>query len=235
LPTSRRFLLSVLFACAALAGPARAEVESEAVSELNAYFKLSDTFRVLASASLTKPVTETVTDGDVGAYLDVLSLKPIFGELLSDPDLAQNRYLWGRVGYSFGEIHEGDGLKDDYRDKQFVGEMTGQYPISEGLLVEGRARIEFRTLDSGRSNRYRFRIGIEKEFTLFGREMIPYARAEILYDTRFEVWNSQIYQAGANIGLTDHLRVELYYSHRTDTSVQPAHLNTVGLSLKYYR
>ena len=225
----------MLSGCVALAGPARAEVESEAVAEVSAYFKLSDIFRVRAAASLTKPVTETVTDGDVGLYLDALSLEPIFGELLSDPDLAQNRYLWGRVGYSFGEIHEGDGLKDDYRDKQFVGEITGQYPISEGLLVEARGRVEFRTLGTARSDRYRVRIGMEKEFTLFGRETIPYARAEILYDTRFEVWNSQIYQAGADIGLTDHFRIELYYSHRTDTSVQPAHLNTVGLSLKYYR
>jgi hypothetical protein len=165
----------------------------------------------------------------------VLSLKPIFSVLLSDPDLAQNRYLWGRVGYSFGGIHEGVGLKDDYRDKQFVGELTGRYPISEGLLLESRARIEFRTLDTGRSNRYRVRIGLEKEFTYLGRELIPYVRAEFLYDTRFDVWNSQIYQAGADIGLTDHFRIELYYAHQIDRSVQPAHLNSVGLLLKYYR
>jgi len=56
---------------------------------------------------MTQSLTEGVSDGELGAYLDVLSIKPIYLERLLDVDWARNRYVWARVGYGFGGIHEG--------------------------------------------------------------------------------------------------------------------------------
>jgi hypothetical protein len=96
-PASHRLLLSALVACAAFAGPARADDErdSEAVAEVNAYIKLSERFRVFTTASMTNSLTESATDHEIGAYLDVLSRNRLFGERLLETDVARNRDLWG--------------------------------------------------------------------------------------------------------------------------------------------
>ena len=234
---SSRPRLLIMCACASLAGPALADDDrqSETVPELNAYFRLSDRFRLFAAASLTQSLTEGVGDGELGAYLDVLSIKPIFPEQLLDVDWARNRYVWARLGYAFGGIHEGLQLRDGYSEKQFVAELSGRYPISLGFWVLTRARIDLRTLSGERANRYRVRLGIEKAYTVFGREVIPYIHAEFLYDTRFDAWNRQIYQAGVEIELSQSFRLEPWYAFRIDTAASPTHLDRVGLALKYYR
>jgi Protein of unknown function (DUF2490) len=233
--TTQRLILSALFACAVFAGPARAEVENQTVGELQAYIKLSDRFRLYTTASLTKSLTDNVTDGDVGAYLDILSINRIFRQRLLDIDQARNRDLWGRIGYDFGGINERVGRERDYREKEFVAELYSQYPITEGFWLEARARFDMRTVNTGRANRYRVRLGMDKTFTLFGKEVVTYARAEVLYDSRFGAWNQQVFKLGADIDLTEHFSVEPYYAYQIDSDAQPAHVNTVGLVLKYYR
>jgi hypothetical protein len=233
--TSHRLVLSAPFACAALAGPAQAdERQSETVPEVNAYFNLSDRFRLFTSASLTKSLTEGVTDGELGAYLDVLAITPI-GEQLFHIDLARNRYWWGRIGFAFGGIHEGIDLTDSYAERQFVAELSGRYPISPGFSVVTRVRFDVRTLSGGHANRYRVRLGMEKEYTVLGTELVPYARAEFRYDTRFAAWNSQVYQVGVDIELSERFRIEPYYAVQIDTATSPTHLDRVGLVLKYFR
>jgi uncharacterized protein DUF2490 len=232
---SHRLLLSALFACAALVGPARADTENETFTEVDGYFKLSDRFRLFTSASLTKSLNEGATDSDLGLYLDVLALRPIFGGRLIDADVARNRYVWGRIGFAFGGAHEGTDLNVGYKERQFVFELYGRYPISEGFWVESRARFDERTLSGARANRYRVRLGLDKQYTVLGKDVIAYVRTEFLYDTRFNALNQQTYQVGADIELTERFRIEPYYRFQNDTAVEPAHENRFGLVLKYYR
>ena len=233
---SHRLVLSALFACAAVAAPARAQDQrqAETIAEANAYFGLSDRFRLFTTANVTKSLSEGVADSEIGAYLDILALKTIPG-LLLDIDVARARYLWGRVGFSFGGKHEGTDLEQGYSERQFVFEISGRYPIPLGFTLLTRARFDMRTLSGGHANRFRLRIGMEKEYTVLGTELIPYARAEFLHDSRFGAWNSQIYQVGVDIALSERFRIEPYYAFVVDTAVQPAHVDRLGLVLKYYR
>jgi len=226
----------VLFTGTVLSLPSWADDErqSESVSEINAYVTLSDRFRLFATTSLTQSLSEGVTDGELGAYLDVLSIAPIVPDLF-DIDWARNRYVWGRVGYSIGGIHEGLRLSEGYSETQVVAELSGRYPITPGFSMFTRGRIDFRTLSGERSNRYRIRVGVEKEHTLLGRAVIPYASAEFIYDTRFDAWNRQVYEIGIEIALTERIRVEPSYAFQIDTGTSPTHLDRVGLALKYYR
>ena len=233
---NQRLLLLALCACAALASPARADDrQSEFVPELDAYWNFSDRFRLFVAASTTQSLSEGVTDGDLGAYLDILSIKTIFPDQLLDLDWAHNRYVWARVGYAFGGIHEGLDLRNGFNETRFVAEMSGRYPISSRFWVTTRARLDLRTLSGERSNRYRFRMGVETEYRVLGSRVLPYAHAEILYDTRFDAWNRQIYQVGVEIELTQWLRIEPSYAFQVDTSMEPRHVDRVGLALKYYR
>jgi hypothetical protein len=234
-PATHPFLIA-LFICVGLVRAAHAdERQSETVPGIDAYVRLSDRFRLYGTANLAQSVSEDVTDGDIGIYLDVLSLKEILPGPVLDLDWARNRYLWGRIGYSIGGIHEGLRLSNGYAEQAFVAELSGRYPIANGFSVVTRGRIDLRTLSGERSNRYRFRLGLEKEYTVLNRAVIPYVRAEALYDTRFDVWNRQIYQVGVEIGLNDHFRIEPWYAFQVDTMTAPEHLDRLGLTLKYYR
>ena len=230
-------LLLALFACAAFAQPMLAdERQSETVPEINAYIRLSDRFRFFGAAGLTQSLSEGVTDGELGAYLDILTLKPIFEQNLIDADWARNRYFWGRIGYAIGGIHEGLDLDQGYSEKRFVLEVSGRYPVSSsGLYAVSRIRWDARTLDGEHSDRYRVRIGAEKEFTVFNRAVVPYANAEFFYDTRFDAWSRQLYQIGVEVELIEHIRIEPYYAFQIDTGTSPTHLDRFGLVLKYYR
>jgi hypothetical protein len=227
----------IVLALSAFAGPVLAEDrQSETVPQVDAYFKLSDEFRLYTTASLTQSVSDSTSDGELGAYLDVLTLKPIILEALLDQlDLERNRYLWARVGFAFSGIHEGLRLSNGYSEKRLVIEATGRYPMSSEFWVVVRARTELRELHGDRSNRYRLRFGIEKAYTVFGMTTLPYGRVEFLYDTRFNALSRQIYQAGVEVRLTQSLRIEPYYAFQNDTRTSPAHLDRLGLVLKYYR
>jgi hypothetical protein len=236
IPHSCRLLLSALFACAALGGTAWAQDrQTETVPEINAFIRLSDRFRLFTAASVTSTLTEANTDGELGAYLDVLTLRPILQGRLFDTDWARNRYLWGRIGYAVGGIHEGLHLDDGFSEQRFVAEVSARYPISPGFWAVTRARVDLRTLDGERSNRYRLRFGVEKEYTVFGKAVVPYANAEFFYDTRFDHWNRQVYQAGVEVELTQRFRLEPYYAFQIDTGTEPTYVDRWGLVLKYYR
>jgi hypothetical protein len=233
--THYRILLA-LSACVALAGPVRADDrQSETVPQLDAYFKLSDDFRLYTTASMTQSVSEGTSDGELGAYLDLLTVKPIILDALLDQlDPERNRYLWGRVGFAFSGIHEGLALSNGYSERALVIEATGRYPLASEFWLLVRVRTDLRELHGDRSNRYRLRFGLEKGYTLLGMTMTPYARVEFLYDTRFDAVTRQIFQAGVEVRLSPQFRIEPYYAFQKDTRTSPAQLDRLGLVLKYY-
>jgi len=64
--------------------------------------------------------------------------------------------------------------------------------------------------------------------------MVPYAQAEIFYDTRFDCWNRQLYQAGAEIELAKRWRIEPYLARQNDSRSTSGNVDRAGLVLKYY-
>jgi hypothetical protein len=77
-------------------------------------------------------------------------------------------------------------------------------------------------------------LGIERPFSAGGRTLLPYAHAEVLYDTRHDMWNQQVYQAGIDIAIHRSWRVEPYFKYQDDSRSEPAHIYAIGLIIKYY-
>lgn len=92
--------------------------------------------------------------------------------------------------------------------------------------------VDLRDLDGEFSTRFRYRLGAEREFTVGGVTLVPYAQAEVFYDTRFGAWNRQLYQAGVELEITKHWRIEPYYAREEDQRSSTAHVDRVGLVLK---
>jgi hypothetical protein len=203
----------------------------EFVPEVNAYLRLSDRTRLFLLGSLTQGLTEAGTDGEVGIHLDV-TLAPILRRWLREADWERDRYLWVRVGYRL--VGSLDDREDGFTEHRGILEATGRVPLPFEVWLVNRGRVDPRDVDGDFSARLRYRLGIEREFTVSGETLVPYAQAEVFYDTRFGAWSRQRYQGGVEIALTEHWRIEPYYARQEDQRSSPVHLDRVGLVLKLY-
>ena len=200
-------------------------------SPRNAYLKLSDHARLFLLGSLTEGLSESFTDGEVGVHLDI-TLTPILRRRLRDADWERDRYLWIRIGYQLlGNL---DDREDDFTEHRGILEVTARAPLLSDVWLVNRARVDLRDLDGEFSTRFRYRLGIEREFTVGGMTLVPYAQAEVFYDSRFGAWNRQLYQAGVEIEITKHWRIEPHYARQEDQRSSTAHVDRVGLVLKTY-
>lgn len=207
------------------------EMQTELVPEINAFVKLSTTTRLFFRADLTRNLSEDTTDGAIGVNLDV-TIKPIFRRDLHEADWERNRYLWFRIGYQLSGNLNGEGWGST-EDRGII-EATGRAPLPLIFWVVNRLRVDLRYMETDFSARFRERLGIERQVVAFGVITVPYAEAEVSYDTRYDAWNQQRYQAGAEIGLNEHWRIEPYYARQENQRASPAHLNVVGFIVKSY-
>ena len=229
--------IAALLWCAGAA--AQAETRDEFWPEIDAYLKMSDRARVFLVASMTSASERYnaagVTgyqDSELGAHLDV-TLTPIFRPALMNADWERDRYLWMRVGYArLGALRDSPDSSDENRG---IFELTARNPLPRSTWIFGRFRWEARDIEDQRSNRYRIRVGAEREVTWFERIAVPYVTAETYYDTRYGQWNRQEYKIGAEIAIDDRWRFEPYFARRNDQRSEPAHINAIGLALKYFR
>ena len=205
------------------------DTQTEFVPEVDTYLKLSDDTRVFLLGRLTQGLSESATNGEIGAHLDI-TLTPILRRRLREADWERERYLWVRIGYRLL------GNLDDHSVTEHRGilEVTGRVPLPWEVWLVNRGRVDLRDLEGEFSTRFRYRLGIEREFMVGGVAIVPYVQAEVFYDTRFGAWNRQRYQAGVEVEITKHWRIEPYYARQEDQRSSPAHLDRIGLVLKTY-
>jgi len=219
----------LLFAWAiAGADAALADSSNQVWPELDAYFRTSETTRVMLMAKSTREEGEA-DERQAGIHLD-LTLAPMLRTDLAKGDWQRQRYLWMRVGYRYiaspGESgHENRGIL----------ELNGHtLPLWAGVDLAARLRWEARDDDGVHSDRYRVRLQAEKRIRADGHSLIPFVNAEAFYDTRYDSWNRQRYQAGVEIGLNPHWRLVPSLYHQVDSRSQAANVNAFGLVLKYF-
>jgi len=220
--------------------PVRAgDTQTELWPEAQGFFKLGERIRVhlladvwYAPASWTPDGTSSDSEAETGVHMDV-TLKPIARPRLRTRHWERERYLWGRVGYDYVWT-PGDPAKPSHENRGIV-ELTGRIPLAAGLWAVNRARVDLRDKNGTYSTRYRERLTLERETPLFALETVPYVSAEILYDTRYDSWSEQRYQAGIELVLNRRWRLEPYYLRKEDQRSEPRHTNALGLVLKHYR
>ena len=173
-------------------------------------------------------------DMQLGVHLDV-TLVPVFRPELGKGDWQRGRYLWMRIGYRYGRSLGGTEDTDPYRENRGIFELTSRSPpLAGGLEFIGRFRWDARDINDQYSNRYRLRLQVEKAFDWSGRAVIPFVNAETFYDTRYDTWNRQRYQLGAEFGLDKSWRIEPSLYRQNDSRSEPSRVNALGLVLKYF-
>jgi hypothetical protein len=206
--------------------------------EVDGFFKLNDRSRLFLMGSLTRAEDSDFRDespryskGKLGAHVDI-SLRPLLRQELEDQDWERNRYLWMRIGYNYVANSRANG-ETNHEDRGIL-ELSLRQPAAYGITLTGRLKWDLRDIEGNYSNRYRVRIGIERAFEAGGHILVPYAHAETAYDSRYEIWNRQHYQAGVEVEINKNWRIEPYLARQNDSRSDAAHINILGLILKYY-
>ena len=216
---------------AALSPLAHAADASEFWPELSAFVKLDDTKRLYLDAAYAKGMESDQRSLDLGAFLDV-SLMPILREELRGEDWQRNRYLWTRVGYT--RIFKQSNGPAEVAEDRGVLALYGRAPLPEDTMVEGRVRADLRWLGGDYSTRYRFRAEVNREFTVAGHTVVPYANIEWFYDTRYHGWSRTLLQAGPEITVNKNFRYEVYLAWQSDRLPKHETLGALGVVAKWY-
>lgn len=228
-------MLPAACAIAALSLPSRLDARDlNLIPEADVFVKMTDVMRLYMNVQVTTANPGGVTQTEAGVHLDI-TLTPILRKTLREADWERDRYLWMRIGYE--TFHSPDDQEPGPSERRALVELTTQAPLSQtlNLWLVGRARVDFREIGSTFSRRYRYRLGIQQEITLSsGRIVVPYIRAETLYDTRYKSWNRQIYQAGVEISLSHRWRIQPYLTRQNDSHSASDNLDEVGLIIKSF-
>lgn len=219
-------------AWAAFVTPAHAADRGhEFVPEINAFVKLSDRTRLFLLGDATVSGSVDNTETEVGVHLDY-TLTPVLRPALREADWVRERYLWSRVGYVV--LGSPDGGASGPTERRGIAELTARVPLPREVWLVNRGRVDLRDVGGEYSQRYRLRVGVEREFTVNGVVLVPYAQAEAFYDSRYDTWNRQLYQAGAEVELSKTWRIEPYVARQNDSRSASANVNRFGLVLKVY-
>ena len=220
-PRASRWIYATIFLGLVVRAPA-ADTNTQFAPEVWGYLDISDRARLFFLASLSDNVSQSARDETVGVHLD-FALKPILRRRLRVADWAREKYLWVRVGYrrNFGGSTRETG----------VLEANSRFALPLGIWAVSRLRTDLRNETGGFSVRPRYRLGFEREFPVGRLTATPYVRAEVLYDSRPSTWDWR-YQAGAEISLTRHWRIEPYYARRQNQ--HSADINRIGFIVKTF-
>ena len=229
--TPTHHLLAVLLAGSVCSVQALAADSSEFWPELSAYVKLTPRTRLYLDASYARGRESDERSLDLSGAVDV-SLEPLLREELRTQDWQRSRFLWTRIGYT-RVFKESDGSTSVAEDR-LVAALYAKGELAAQVWIEARLRADLRWIGGDYSSRERFRLEINREFTVQEHAVVPYLQLEGFYDTRYDGLSRMLYQPGVEITFDPHFRLELYFARQDERLPTRESLNAFGLVAKWY-
>jgi len=228
---SKTILLFAIGLSSLLGGSALAADSSEFWPDVEAFIRLSPGARIYTNAAYAEGKDSETESLDLTAGLD-LSIKPIMRRSLQTEDWQRSRFLWMRIGYTRVDKATA-GTRGTPEDRLFV-QLLAKAELPAQVWLEARARTDFRWIGDDYSSRYRFRLEATREFTVHGHSVVPFFKAEWLYDTRYDGWSRAVYQTGPEITFNKRFRLEPYLSRQIDRLPDDETVDAVGITAKLY-
>jgi len=199
--------------------------------ELNLFKKVNPTTRLYFVTADTKGKEAEFRTVDLAGFVD-LTIGPQLPRRRQKQDWQTKKYLWVRIGYDY--IFKAEGGTRTAPEHRGIVALYGRLHFPGAILFEARTRADLRWIESSYSTRYRFRIEVNRDFTVLDRVVTPYFQAEYFYDTRYDGWSRDLYQVGAEIGVTGHFRVEPSVVRQLDHLPSPSGLYAFALVARWY-
>jgi hypothetical protein len=224
-----RWSAVILLALCCNAGSAQSSQQTEFLPEVDAYLKLNTDIRVSFQAKDTREGGDP-TQAAIGPSMEFY-LKPLvrLKEItVFDLDDAKKRPIVLTAGYSYLAAPGKPGTN------RFPIAVTSHIPLTAKLLLSDRNRVDLDWSD-GFTWRYRNMLSLERTVAIRSYHFIPYASAEIYYESQYgKVSTTELY-AGTHMPLGKHFQLAPYYMHQNNTGKHPnKQVHGLGLTLDIY-
>ena len=203
--------------------------------EVDAYYHVSEDFRLLAQLQSTFIPADSYSGASVGAYADWM-IAAVFRPLLS-PDMAKTRALNLRLGIQYAATVD-PGTLTSSQSIAIQGDFTPRYVLPWEILISNRNRLQARwTLGTSESFsfRYRGRIQLEREFDIGRVPLTPFVNAELIWTSPPAMWTQYRMEAGLQYGFHWFGRGQIIEANFSAiTKLQPSHNWTPVLGIVWY-
>lgn len=221
----------------AAAGAALADPPSkEAWPEIDTWLRLSPAWRLSVFVPLSENLETHYREGNLIPQVDYAFGKAHLERRLMDEDRARDMKIFLlRGGYLGGKSLGDDG--EEYTEYTAFGEWHLRIPLKGGFLLSHRLRADLRWLgkDSHEfSNRWRYRLMLEKEFGAGPVSFVPYVNVEPYYDSRYETVNRVRLIAGTSASWSSRAAVETNVTYQYDSRSSTKETLALGVILHVF-
>jgi hypothetical protein len=185
--TVATLLMWVMTAVGAAADPP----SKEFWPEVDTWLRVSPSWRLSLFVPLSENLDTHYREGNLILQGDYAWGKTNRSSRLLDEDRERSMKAWMlRGGYLGGKSLDDEG--EAYTEYTTFGELHLRLPLKRGFLLSHRVRADLRWLGQDRhefSNRWRYRVMLEKELTAGRASFVPYVNVEPYYDSRYDTVN----------------------------------------------
>jgi Protein of unknown function (DUF2490) len=221
-------LVLLMFFCRT--GSAQSSQQAQFLPEVDAYLKLKPDIRVSFQLKDTREGGDP-TQAEIGPSVEFY-LKPLvrLKEITaSDLDDAKARPLVLTAGYRYLSAPGKPGTN------RIPIAVTSHLPLTAKLVLTDRNRADLDWSNGSFTWRYRNMLSLERTVAIRSYHLIPYASAELYYESQYgKVSTTELY-AGSHVPLGKHFQLTPYYEHQNNTGKHPnKQVHGLGLTLNIY-
>jgi hypothetical protein len=214
-----------------LSATARAGDPWEGWPELDLFKQQSPLIRYYFAATYAEGKESQFRTLDAAAYADI-TLGTHLPISRQKEDWQTKKYFWLRVGYD--HIFKGDGEQKAAPEERAIIALHARHFLPGGLFFEARLRADLRWIEGDYSQRYRFRVELNRDFNVRNHVVTPYLQAEWFDDSRYDGTSRELYQLGAEISINKHFRVEPSVARQFDYFPNPSGLYALAFVARWY-
>ena len=202
------------FACSAVA-----DTGDEFWPELDLWFKLNDSFKLLVIASGTRDRdTGDRTNGEGEIFLDY----------------RVNEHIALRAGFDYSRTPAQSPGESDSVEHRYIFDFNYRWKFGDATQLTDRTRTDLRYFEDSSSYRIRNRLKLEHEVKFTSGSTAPYASVEAYYDSRYDTVSRVRWEAGTTTPIGKRMVIDLYLGRQNDSHPSIKDVNGLGITLNAY-
>lgn len=231
----RKLALNLAVACLSAVSAHAQESALEFWPELDVWLRMSPAWRASMYVPISKNIETKYREGSILGQVDYAWGRTRYHRRMLDEGRAQTmRAYMLRGGYLVGKSLGDDGAT--YRERTALAEFHARIPLQRNILVSQRLRTDLRWLgdDAEYSQRWRYRVMVEKEYKVGESSTVPYVNIEPYYDSRYDTVNRIRVIGGATFAWTTQAAIETNWTYQHDTRSSVSNLNALNVILHLF-
>lgn len=233
-----RQLILVLFFGLGTAITSTAQTSSfEFWPETDIWYKINSSWRFSAFVPITKYNESKYRDLNVFLQADYkwgTTRHSVYMRLRDENRMEKVKAWMVRGGFMEGwSLGENAGA---YTEDMLFGEIHKRMPLKGNYLISHRIRVDTRWVgeDAKFSYRFRYRVMLEKEYTLTNSSLVPYVNAEAYWDSRYENFNRLRLIGGITVNWGPRFAYEGNITYQHDDHYDTSNLWALNLILHVF-